>query len=133
MKRIAFSLVLFAVSSAAIAAGNEPVLRTSIVQLLANPEKFEGKLIEVRGFVRIEFEGDAIYLHKEDYEHGLYSNGMWLGTSECKRLDGTRFDVGYAMVVGRYTSKRRGHMGLWSGAIEEVQSCIKWPPHRRDT
>lgn len=133
MKRIAFGLVLAALSSVAIAAGDEAVHRTSIVQLLANPEKFEGKLVNVQGFVRLEFEGDAIYLHKEDYEHGLYSNGMWLGASECKRIDGTTFDAGYAMVVGRYTSQRRGHMGLWPGAIEEVQSCIKWPPHRRDT
>ena len=133
MKRVAVSLVLLTLNSLAIASAEEEVHRASIVQLLANPERFEGKLVEIQGFVRLEFEGDAIYLHKEDYEHGLYSNGMWLGASECKRMDGTTFDAGYAMVVGRFTSQRRGHMGLWSGAIEDVQTCYKWPPHRRDT
>ena len=133
MGKIACALFLATFGYAALASGEEELLRISIVQLLANPEKFEGKLVTVQGFVRLEFEGDAIYLHKEDYEHGLRSNGLWLNAKECKQMDGSKFDAGYALVSGRFTSSRRGHMDLWSGEIGDVQYCIGWPPHRENT
>lgn len=73
-------------SLSASAAGPEGAETVSIVQLLAVPEKYEGKLVSVRGFVRLESEGSAIYLHEEDYEQSLYSNGLWLNAGECCRL-----------------------------------------------
>ena len=100
----------------------------SIIQLIATPEKYEGKLVTIQGFVRLEFEGNAIYLHRDDYEQGLSSNGLWLNANECKRIDGKDFDTGYALVTGRFTSTGRGHMGLWAGEIQDVSDCSSWPP-----
>src|SRR6188472_601053 len=54
------------------------LIRTSIVSLLATPERYAGKTVRVHGFVRLEFEGDAIYLHKEDFDQRLTSNAIWL-------------------------------------------------------
>ena len=36
----------------------------SLIRLIANPEKYHGKKIQVTGYINLEFEGDAIYLHK---------------------------------------------------------------------
>ena len=49
-----------------------------MVQLLATPEKFDGKLVRVFGFLRLEFEGDALYFHREDDVQGLTRNGIWV-------------------------------------------------------
>ena len=49
-----------------------------MVQLIATPEKFDGKTIQVVGFLRLEFEGNALYLHREDYDHGIYRNAIWV-------------------------------------------------------
>jgi len=41
------------------------------VPLIANPKDYHGKIVRVIGFVRLEFEGNAIYLHQGDYKHSL--------------------------------------------------------------
>jgi hypothetical protein len=37
-------------------------LHVSLIQLIANPEKYDGKQVAVVGFLRLEFEGNALYL-----------------------------------------------------------------------
>ena len=51
----------------------EPIY-VSMIQLIANPEKYHQKFIRVIGFVHLQFEGDAICLHEEDYKRGLSKN-----------------------------------------------------------
>ena len=53
----------------------------SIVQVISNPPEFDGKRVRFIGFARIEFEGDAIYLHREDYEYGIARDAIWLNRS----------------------------------------------------
>jgi len=73
----------------------------SIIQLISNPEKFDGKYVRLIGFVRLEFEGDAIYLHEDDYKYGLTRNGLWLDVSEdYYRKDRQKFDQKYVLVEG---------------------------------
>jgi hypothetical protein len=75
---LAFSViaVLLAGSAGSISAslGNS----VSIVQLIATPEKYDGKVVQVMGFLRLEFEGNAIYLHEDDYTHAIYKNGLMI-------------------------------------------------------
>ncbi len=30
----------------------------------------------------MEFEGNAIYLHRDNYEHSILKNGLWVEASE---------------------------------------------------
>lgn len=58
--------ILLAVLSLTIAvtigqSQTEP-LHVSLIQLIANPEKYDGKQVAVVGFLRLEFEGNALYL-----------------------------------------------------------------------
>lgn len=48
----------------------------SIIQLIATPKKYADKTVQVIGFLNIEFEGDGIYLHEEDFRRGLFNNGV---------------------------------------------------------
>jgi hypothetical protein len=41
-----------------------------MIQLIANPQAWDGKHVRVIGFLRLEFEGDALYLHREDLRTG---------------------------------------------------------------
>lgn len=49
----------------------------TIIQLLASPEKYDGKRVRVIAVGNLEFEGDGLYLGKEDL---LYYTGncIWL-------------------------------------------------------
>ena len=58
----------------------------SIIQLIATPEKFDGKFVSLIGFLCIAFEGDSIYLHREDLEKGIPRNGLWVDTETLQRL-----------------------------------------------
>ena len=94
----------------------------SMVELLANPEKYNGKLVSVTGFVSFEFEGTAIYLHKEDYEQMLMSNSYWLSLDESKI---PKYNLKYANVIGRFIYEKSGHLGLWSGRIIEIKKITR--------
>ena len=97
-------------------------LDLSLIQLIARPEDFDGQYVRVHGFYRAEFEGTALYLHREDYEQGLGKNGFWITSGKVQQ------DRQYVLVEGRFNAKRHGHLGLWSGEIDDVTRMEPWPP-----
>ena len=104
---------------AAHADRTDEALGDSLVALLANPKAYDGKRIRVVGFVRLEFEGDAIDLHRENDEQGITKNGLWLDVRRAMRGD-RRLDRKYAIVEGTFNANHLGHMDMWSGAIENI-------------
>jgi hypothetical protein len=104
-------------------------LPVSLMQLIASPERYDGKVVRIIGFVHLEFEGNAIYLHREDYEHGITANGLWLDRPKClTRVGGKPFTSGYALVEGVFKAQERGHMELFSGTISYIVRCQRWGP-----
>ena len=93
-----------------------------MLQLIARPYDFDNEYVRVFGFYRSEFEGTSIYFHREDYEQAMSKNGLWV-TQDDRELD-----LKYVLIEGRFNAKRQGHMGLWSGEIDEVKRMQAWPP-----
>jgi hypothetical protein len=79
----------------------EPI-NVGMVALLANPEKYEGKFIRTIGFVCIEFEGDALYLHEEDYRFGLLKDSFELRLTESQRNRFKGSSLKYVLIEGRF-------------------------------
>jgi len=50
----------------------------SLIKLLANPELYNLQVVRAQGFLELEFEGTALYLHREDWEQMLTRNALWL-------------------------------------------------------
>jgi hypothetical protein len=99
----------------------------SIVRLIATPERYHGRKVQVEGFMNLEFEGDAIYLHKEDYERGLNKNGFWVKFSDkLDRKEINKLNKGYVLIEGTFNKDRHGHLGLFGGEIYEITRIIKW-------
>ena len=96
-------------------------LLASVIQLIANPNAYDGKRVRTSGYVHFQFEGNAVYLHKEDFIHDLYSNGLYLNADESIRA---ACQDRYASLEGLFSAKDRGHMSLWSGMIR-VQRCTE--------
>src|SRR2546426_4695750 len=73
----------------------------SLLQILANPKSWHGRRVRVAGFVNLEFEGDALYLSREDFQQGLYSNSLWINVPDLL-VGPNHHDVhsGYAIVEG---------------------------------
>ena len=106
-------------------AADKPVDAT-LVQLIANPEKFEGKLIRVIGFLRLEFEGNVLYLHREDYENAILGNGIWVDATTEMFKNSKALNMKYVLLEGTFSLRNRGHMGLWSGAIMRIRRAEVW-------
>ena len=100
----------------------------SLVNLIATPEKYHGKKVQIIGYLNIKFEGNGIYLHKDDYEHGIYSNGFWVSIDKNiqQKIADEKINKNYVLLEGTFNMNQRGHMGLWSGAIEQITQIIKW-------
>ena len=105
------------------ASGSSPAspVAVSLLQLIARPAEFDGRYVQVHGFYNHEFEGNALYLHREDFEQMLSKNAIWM---QGKPED----DETYILVEGRFNATRQGHMGLFSGEIEAVTRTLAWPP-----
>jgi hypothetical protein len=97
----------------------------SMVQLLANPEKYDGNHIRVAGYIHFESDNSAIYLHKEDVEHHVLKNGLWVSLAEGVSVEACQDS--YALIEGIYRARNTGHVNLWSGAITHVTKCQKLP------
>jgi len=116
MHRVAF-LLFGLLSLAPLTRAGEP-LEISMVQLLANPDKFDGKRIRVIGFLRLEFEGKALFLHKEDFRESIFKNAVWvdvLGNALQMKQSGH-----YVVAEGTFDAKDHGHLDAFSGCIKKV-------------
>jgi hypothetical protein len=102
----------------------------SMVQLIANPEKFDGKHIRVIGFLRIEFEGNALYFHREDYEIGLLKNAIWVDVTPEMQKQSSKFNMQYVLLEGIFSGSEKGHMDAFSGSIKHINRAMPWPSRR---
>lgn len=100
----------------------------SIVELICNPDKYDGKQVQIIGYLNLEFEGDAIYLHKEDYEHSIMQNGLWIEEPKKEAFMGDKgfMNKKYVIIEGKFKKDNKGHLGLWSGAIEKITRIQEW-------
>ncbi len=104
--------------------------QASIVQLLANPEKYHKKNVQVKGFVHVQFEDSSIYLSKDDADYGITSNGFWVSFEKATiPFDGTvgpsEFDRKYVLIEGTFNVNNRGHQGGWAGSFEKISRIVE--------
>jgi hypothetical protein len=126
MKLIAVACIFLSSLSAVPTADQEP-LDVSMVQLIANAQKYDGKLIRVIGFLRLEFEGNELYLHREDYENGISKNGIWVDVYSETMKKSKNLNMHYVLLEGIFNANDHGHGGASSGAIENIRRAEVWP------
>ena len=91
----------------------------SIIQLIATPEKYDGKLVRVVGVGNLEFEGNAIHLSKEDLSYGTH-NPIWLDFRNNTTIpyEGAKqYNGKYVIVEGIF---KNDYSGLFHGAITDI-------------
>ncbi|SEN56058.1 hypothetical protein [Niastella yeongjuensis] len=100
----------------------------SLVKLIANPEKYNGKRIQVIGYLHLEFEGKAIYLHEEDFKHAISENSFWVNFSSklAEKQDLKKFNNKYVIVIGTFNANERGHMGMFGGTLDNIVRLDLW-------
>lgn len=96
--------------------------QVSLVALLADPERYDGRKVLVSGFVTLEFEGSGLHLDKNAYEAGLRRNALWLDPPKWLSAESARrLDRRYGDVAGTFDASEHGHMGAYTGALVQLR------------
>jgi hypothetical protein len=87
-------------------------------------------MVSVIGFVKLQYEGNALYLSKDDYGF-VRKNALWLSL-DLKKLEidektlEDEFTGKQVQVIGIFNMNNKGHFGLYSGAIDNVRCIMTW-------
>jgi hypothetical protein len=98
----------------------EEMREVTMTQLLANPRQFDGMPVRLIAFLNVEFEGNALYLHREDFEKGLRTNAVWISLANQQVNAAKKVSGGYVIVDGIFIATDRGHKGMYSGAVRDI-------------
>jgi hypothetical protein len=75
------------------------------------------------GYLHIEFEGDELCPTLAIYGARDAASCIWVeATPQMQSLSDH-----YVIVEGRFSSSNHGHMGMFSGALQNVTRAHRWP------
>lgn len=98
----------------------------SFLQLLGSPSTFDDKRVRLIGFAHVEFEGQGLYFHREDFDNGIMKDAIWLDV-DFRRPEFTVLNDRYVIVEGVFKAGPSGHFGMYSGLLTEVSRYDPWP------
>jgi hypothetical protein len=127
--------VILVILSGSLLCAEQPQ-SVSLIQLIATPEKYNGKFVRVEGYLHYKFEDSALYFTKDHADRLDGRNALWVSyaSSETiqlqpKEKDGIKyFDCEWALLEGifKYESDHgHGHMGMFSGELKNVTRVMK--------
>jgi hypothetical protein len=106
-----------------------------MIALIASPKVWHGKKVRTVGYVHLAFEANAIYVHRDDEIYGIRANGLWLDLPEDVarkyRRTGKAVDA-YVQVQGTFNANLYGHLGRYSGTIENITRFEVRTPRERN-
>jgi len=107
--------------------GRPKPVDVGMVALLAEPQRYDGKFIRTIGFACVEFEGDALYLHVEDYRYQNDGNALALRVAEAQRKQFKSLSLKHVIVEG--TMYANGpETPEYGGAIGNITRFDNWRP-----
>lgn len=103
----------------------------SLISLIANPQKFSNQKVTVIGYLHLEFEGNGLYINKEDFKNSISKNAIWVEIGQKHPENGSlsKFIDHYVLIEGAFDDKNQGHMGMMSGSLKNITRLELWPPN----
>lgn len=98
----------------------------SMIQLIANPDQFEGKRVRLAGYANFESEGDALYLHREDFDATLLPNAVRLRIPR-KQEEYRSLSRMYVILEGRFSRGERDTFSKYAGVVSDVTLLQRLP------
>jgi len=126
-------LIAIIVSAANLHAA-DPIF-VSMVQLLANPAKFDGVDVIVVGYCSLYIPAknevgahgsDVLYLHREDSTAELTKNGVALRITPELFLKPDDYNGRYVIIKGTFDAKNLGFKEMYCGTIRNIQEVTPW-------
>ena len=107
----------------------------SMISLIANPDDYEGQIIQISGVLSLEFENQALYLSSEAKDTLSTENAIWLEfskdielLSEPGSMDTPQnkafFHNRFVMIKGVFVRNNKGHMSAYGGTLTNVSRIV---------
>jgi hypothetical protein len=125
---VSIQLIWCGTGVALAASKDQDLVNVSMISLLASPEKYDGVTIRTFGFIVIQLDSDAIYLHQEDYRYGLYKNSYSVDLSEAQREKFKNLNLKYVLIEGTVHTKSPDATYMCSGTIASITRLEAWGP-----
>jgi hypothetical protein len=97
----------------------------SLVQPIATPEKFDGRVVRVVGFCRLEFDVEALYLHREDLEAALTKNSVRMDLGSMVLQNKQQFTDVYVLVEGVFSAPTE--RAIHGGLLDRITRFERYP------
>jgi 6-phosphogluconolactonase len=97
-----------------------------LLRLLVHPKRYHGKYIQVIGYLHLQFEGNGLWLHKEDFDHAIMENTVWVDVTPRMEKNLKEIQDKYVIMRGVFDAKRHGHLGVFSGTLTKIDRCEVW-------
>jgi hypothetical protein len=103
-----------------VGAGQRVAKPTSLVRIIADPDKFDGQTVATVGFVEFADGQTTLYLHQVDRDARLLPNALSIqfASDRLSDKDRKRFNLKYVYVPGTFDAKDRGPKGEELGSID---------------
>ena len=99
----------------------------SLIQLITHPTEFDGQDVRAIGFLHLEFEGNAVYLHREDFEYSNLKNAVAITLSATQLRAWSKLNNRFVIVEGKFDSSSSGHLNAMSGSFRVISRLDSWP------
>lgn len=105
---------------------------TSLIHVLAAPEKFDGRIVTVVGYLSSigdhpEFVGQQpiLYIHEEDAKNLLMGNSVLVQPSPSMIRESEKINLMYITITGMFRASRLGG-DYEGGTISDVEAYSVW-------
>jgi hypothetical protein len=102
----------------------------SLIQLIATPEKFNGKLVTVQGILGLG-EFSLLWVHEEDAKNLLTANSVRVSPTPDMNQNKDKLDHMYVTLSGIFRAAHGGIESYEGGAIIQIRSCVIWSDPRQ--
>ena len=98
--------VLLFVGVFSLGAVDDQAEDVSLIQLIATPERFNGKHVNVTGFLRLGYETASLYLSKQDYDNVILDNTVYIDVTDEIAKNKDQLNLKYVRLQGTFRAKK---------------------------
>lgn len=95
----------------------------SLLHLIVTPERFDGKLVSVTGFLTLGRENDYLYFSENDATHILLQNAIGVDRNEEIGRNEDPLKGRYVQIEGVFRKGKHLHE---EGYLTDIRSCVVW-------
>lgn len=87
--------------------------------------------MRVVGYLRLEFERNALYLNRDDFNNSVTKHALLLDLTNAQLRSSSKLNNGHVIVEGVFSANDIRHGGMWPGSLNPVVRLNMWRIHRR--